>query len=108
LSHQPDFTNKYFIAPLITAGFIENAFQHGDTESHEGYISLKIDVINSNSILYVVKNRIRPIPHRGKGGLGQAKMKERLELLYPSRYHLEYKNEGGFFTAILKLELHEG
>lgn len=107
LSHRPDFVNQYSIAPLITAGFIENAFQHGDTESPEAFISVKIEIIDVRSILYTVRNRIRALPHRGKGGLGQARMKERLDLLYPSKYHLEYKNEQGVFTALLKLELHE-
>ena len=107
LSHRPDFVNQYSIAPLITAGFIENAFQHGDTESSESFISVKIEIVDNRSVLYTVKNRIRAVPHRGKGGLGQSKMKERLELLYPSKYHLEYKNEQGVFTSLLKLELHE-
>ncbi len=107
LSHRPDFMSQFIIAPLITAGFIENAFQHGDTESPEAFISVKIEIINNRSVLYTVRNRIRAVPHRGKGGLGQSKMKERLDLLYPSKYHLEYKNEQGVFTSLLKLELHE-
>lgn len=107
LSHRPDFVNQYSIAPLITAGFIENAFQHGDTESQEAFISVKIEIIDNRSVLYTVRNRIRAVPYRGKGGLGQSKMKERLDLLYPSKYHLEYKNEQGVFTSLLKLELHE-
>jgi LytS/YehU family sensor histidine kinase len=108
LSHRPDFCKKFCIAPLITAGFIENAFQHGDTESNDGFILVKMEIVSSNSIVYMVKNRIRPIQHRGKGGLGKAKMQERLELLYPSRHSIEYKNDNGIFIAILKLELHEG
>ncbi len=107
LSHRSDFISQFIIAPLITAGFIENAFQHGDTESPEAFISVKIEIIDNRSVLYTVRNRIRAVPHRGKGGLGQSKMKERLDLLYPSKYHLEYKNEQGVFTSLLKLELHE-
>ncbi len=107
LSHRPDFMSQFTIAPLITAGFIENAFQHGDTESPDAFIAVKIEIINNRSVLYTVRNRIRAVPHRGKGGLGQSKMKERLDLLYPSKYHLEYKNEQGVFTSLLKLELHE-
>lgn len=107
LSHRPDFAGKFVIAPLITAGFIENAFKHGDTETASGFIHAKMEIVGPSSLLFTVKNKIRAVPHRGKGGLGQAKMKERLELLYPSKHHLEYRNENGVFTATLKIDLHE-
>jgi two-component system LytT family sensor kinase len=107
LSHRPDFAGKFSIAPLITAGFIENAFKHGDTETAAGFIHAKMEIAGPSSLLFTVRNKIRTVPYLGKGGLGQAKMKERLDLLYPSKHHLEYKNENGIFTAILKLELHE-
>ncbi len=108
----PDKTNEEFYAkmtipPLIFAHFIENAFKHGDLDSDEAFIHIKLEIIPPNQIIYSVRNRIAEKKFAGKGGLGYNKLIERLDLLYPHQYHLDYKPANGVFSANLKLTLHE-
>lgn len=96
-----------FIAPLIFAHFIENAFKHGNLESDNAFISIKIELLNENEIIYSVRNLISLNPKNGKGGIGKNTFQERLDLLYKENHHLDYKEEDNVFTANLKLKLHE-
>lgn len=97
------------IPPMLFAHFIENAFKHGDKDSEDAFIHLKLEVLPDNHIVYSVRNRIGPKDNQQKGGLGYQKLKERLTLLYPdtSHYHLDHKPEGEIYSANLKLRLHE-
>jgi LytS/YehU family sensor histidine kinase len=93
------------IAPMITAHFVENAFKHGDLEGDDAFIDLKMELVEPNSIVYSVRNKIKTINIRkSKGGLGTGKFNERLLLLYPNKHHLDAKVEGGIYSANLKIE----
>jgi len=93
------------IAPLIFAHFIENAFKHGDLQSDDAFISIKIEPINQNELVYSVRNKMRNKPTESKGGLGNEKFIERLELLYKNKYNLNYYPQSGIYAANLKLNL---
>jgi LytS/YehU family sensor histidine kinase len=94
------------VAPLVTAHFIENAFKHGDIENDESFIELKLELIPPNSIVYSVRNKVKSSPRNiKKGGIGNSNFKERLELLYPNKYHLDSKQENGIYTSNLKITL---
>lgn len=95
------------IAPLICAHFIENAFKHGDLTTEDGFISIKIELLDENHLIYSVRNAIGTTPKNGKGGIGQHTFQERLDLLYKGKYQLDYKEENNVFTANLKLSLYE-
>ena len=102
-----DFYNNMVIPPLIFAHFIENAFKHGDLESDEAFIHIKLEIVQPNQIIYSVRNRVSEKKTASKGGLGYNKLIERLDLLYPNQYNLDYKPSDGIFSANLKLTLHE-
>lgn len=95
------------VAPLLLAHFIENAFKHGDLESERAFIDVKLELLDSKTLVFSVRNRVKSIEEKTKGGLGNKSFSERLELLYPGKYHLEYNEHEGVFTANLKLELRE-
>lgn len=102
-----DFYRQMKIAPLITAHFIENAFKHGNVDSDEAFIRIKLEVIPPDQIIYSVRNSFSITQVKSKGGLGKSKFKERLDLLYLGRYELDYDTEGNTFSANLKLRLNE-
>lgn len=104
---EDEFDEKYQIPPMIFANFIENAFKHGDLESEDAFININLDLLDSNEIVYSVRNRISRANEREKGGLGYAKLKERLDLLYGRHYALDHSSNGEIYTANLKLRLHE-
>jgi len=106
LEGHEDFVREKFIAPLITAHFIENAFKHGDFQSFDGFLEVKMEVVGGDTIIYAVRNKINlKMDAKIKGGLGKLKMKERLDLMYPNRYELDYVETSGVFSANLKLQL---
>jgi LytS/YehU family sensor histidine kinase len=97
------------IAPLITAHFIENAFKHGDLSSDNAFITIKLERLGENEIIYSVRNSIsqQKTSEKRKGGLGKSSFQERLSLLYKGQHHLDYKEDHTIFAANLKLTLHE-
>lgn len=106
LEGHEDFVREKFIAPLITAHFIENAFKHGDFQSADGFLEVKMEVVGGDTIIYSARNKINQKKDgKIKGGLGKLKMKERLDLMYPNRYELDYMETSGIFSANLKLRL---
>ena len=104
-----EVAHRKMIAPLITAHFIENSFKHGDLLSDEAFISIKLELLNEKEIIYSVRNSISrgKTAENRKGGLGKSSFQERLNLLYKSKHHLDYKDDNSVFTANLKLTLHE-
>lgn len=103
---EKEWANTKLIAPLIFAHFIENAFKHGDLNSDDAFITVKLEPINDNELIYSVRNKIRSTPIKQKGGMGNDQFLERLELLYKNRHELDYYPKSGTFSANLKLNLY--
>jgi two-component system LytT family sensor kinase len=102
-----DFYRQKNIPPMIFAHFIENAFKHGDLDGDEAFIHIKLEVISKNEIVYSVRNRVSPKKNTIKGGLGNEKFIERLDLLYPGKYNLDLNEHNSIYSANLKIVLHE-
>lgn len=102
-----DFYKQKSIPPMIFAHFIENSFKHGDLDGDEAFIHIKLEVINQNEIVYSVRNRISAKKSTSKGGLGNEKFIERLDLLYPGKYNLDLNEHNQIYSANLKIMLHE-
>lgn len=102
-----DFYKQKSIPPMIFAHFIENAFKHGDLDSDDAFIHIKLEVISQSHIVYSVRNRISITKNTNKGGLGNEKFIERLNLLYPNKYNLDLKEHNDIYSANLKISLYE-
>jgi hypothetical protein len=77
-----DISNKY-IAPLILLPFIENIFSHGDLNSEDAFISIKIEV-KKDELVYTVRNKIpENIASKKSGGIGLKNLENRLNITYP-------------------------
>jgi two-component system LytT family sensor kinase len=101
---------NYGIAPLLLVVLIENAFKFvSNFTDKDNKIDIKINVKGSLFTFYVSNTT----EHRQAlsailnpaGGIGIANLKRRLELLYPGKYELGFKQEPDFYEATLKLEL---
>jgi two-component system, LytTR family, sensor kinase len=78
------------IAPMVFIPFIENAFKHTHNKKLENAISVHI-FINDNTIQLVCENKLDPkstVQHT-TGGLGNALIKMRLNLIYAGKHQLE-------------------
>jgi len=95
---------KQILPPLITVGFVENAFKHGDLE-HDNALLINFDLIG-NELNYQVQNKFKRQGAKSiYGGIGQKNLKERLDILFPNCYILDFKIDNDYYISTLKLIL---
>ncbi len=96
------------ITPLIIVDFIENAFKYTNLEEDKAFISIKIDIINENELVFSVRNYCNSTkPNKKFSGFGIETLKKRLELLYPDRYWIDTELKNKEYHANLKIILDE-
>ncbi len=92
------------IAPMLFIPFVENAFKHG-VDNRGGNIQIKM-LVKGNTLSFDMINRISQAQNKDAvSGIGLANVRKRLDLLYPNRYKLEYKETNGNFVVHLHLVL---
>jgi sensor histidine kinase YesM len=98
--------NALTVAPMILFPFIENAFKHTENRKHENSIRVKI-AIEKGGLVFECENSYQPDSHDAQdfGGVGNALVARRLELLYGAQHSLETSDENGVYRV--KLTLHE-
>jgi two-component system LytT family sensor kinase len=98
----------YEIEPMLLIPFVENAFKHGAGMIDQRAIHVDLHV--KDGVLYFgVKNKYNAdsteVKDKGSG-IGLTNVKRRLNLLYPSGHSLEITPKQGWFSVLLKLNLH--
>ena len=104
----PAMTSQKGIAPLILAIFAENAFKHGVSYKSPSNIDMTLRCHNNEFILFTCKNSKRKDGAKEKdleGGIGQRNVKNRLELIYGDRYHIDIKDTEDNYKVRLLLPL---
>jgi len=96
------------IPPMLLMTFVENIFKHG-VDKISGCNKIEISLVHQNGYLYFsTKNAInRHAGQKMPGGLGLANLRKRLSILYDGNFELETLDDGQYFTATLKVPLHE-
>lgn len=94
------------IAPLLLFPFIENAFKHTENRKGENSIRVKI-ACEKNGFVFECENSYQTTSDSAQdfGGVGNALVVRRLDLLYPAKHSLEIRDENGLYKV--KLTLHE-
>lgn len=104
----PAMTSQKGIAPLILAIFAENAFKHGVSYKSPSNIDMTLRCHNNEFILFTCKNSKRKDGAKEKdldGGIGLRNVKNRLELIYGDRYHIDIKDTEDNYKVRLLLPL---
>lgn len=104
----PAMTSQKGIAPLILAIFAENAFKHGVSYKSPSNIDMTLRCHNNEFILFTCKNSKRKDGAKEKdldGGIGLRNVKNRLELIYGDRYHIDIKDTEDNYEVRLLLPL---
>ena len=104
----PAMTSQKGIAPLILAIFAENAFKHGVSYKSPSNIDMTLRCPNNEFILFTCKNSNRKDGAKEKdldGGIGLRNVKNRLELIYGDRYHIDIKDTEDNYKVRLLLPL---
>jgi len=96
------------IAPLVLFPFVENAFKHGFHNPSGNFINSNLSVINQklnftieNSISEVVNDKY--LKQEGRG-IGLKNIKERLEMIYTDKYHLDIKEDKTCYSVKLVID----
>ena len=98
-----DLENKK-IAPLILMTFIENLFKYGTSNHEESDLVIRLNV-EETGIRFFSQNRLFAVPRSPeRSGIGINNTEKRLSHLYPGKYQLNIKQEGGLFTVDLFLQ----
>jgi sensor histidine kinase YesM len=107
----------FFIEPLLLIPFVENSFKHlshfNNTRINEALGQGKQNEIDmhlskhNGEMIFLIKNTTEgKIKSAVKdGGIGLANVKRRLELLYPQKHELNFKEVNGYFDVQLKLKI---
>jgi hypothetical protein len=95
---------EYLIEPLLLLPFIENAFKHGlEQETASGFVDIVLCQTQRELILDVSNSKPSAQKTDETTGIGLANVSKRLELLYPSNYQLEVKDDPDSYRVTLTL-----
>jgi hypothetical protein len=112
-STNPDFisftvnggTGNRKIAPMLFIPFIENAFKHAENKKLSRAVEIEITVA-SDTIVFLCKNDCTQHAQQapGVGGLGNALIRKRLQLLYPEKHRLHVAVNGNTYLVQLEID----
>jgi sensor histidine kinase YesM len=105
----PDNLTDRPMAPMLLLPFVENAFKHGVSTTHESHINIVI-LQRGNLLDFMIKNSImkdKSISLDTNSGIGLVNTRRRLDLLYPGKYTLANGglDNGNEYTVHLILDL---
>ncbi len=94
------------ISPMLFIPFFENAFKHGNLEDvQNGWLKSEIKIEANHKIYFHISNSFNPLYRSPlKGGVGLENVKERLELLYPNKHHLNIRKNESFYEVDLNFQ----
>jgi two-component system LytT family sensor kinase len=104
-----NFDNEHFIetkiAPLLLIPFVENVFKYGVSPSKSTEISIHIFITDNFLELKTINDIVEPSANIVKNGVGLRNVKNRLELLYATKYELTYGANTSKYYVHLKIKL---
>jgi len=96
------------IAPFLLMTFVENAFKHVSRHTDQpNWIRINLQQ-NGRQLDFTVANSSSPFESNDifhYSGIGLKNVQRRLDLLYPGRYELAIRNDGGSFEVRLRMQL---
>ncbi len=108
IGFEKQFDAGITVPPMLLMTFVENIFKHG-IDKISGCNTIAISLVQANGYLcFSTKNAINK--HAGPSasdGLGLKNLRARLSILYNENYELATGSDGQYYTAFLKIPLHE-
>ena len=111
----PQQAPDLMIPPLMLITFIENAFKHGISYQHDSFIDVKVEIAGTE-LHFSCRNskaeknkeeklRVSDGTSEMKGGVGLANVRQRLKLLYDSRFTLKIQDNPDYYSVQLNIPL---
>ncbi|MGI4761849.1 MAG: sensor histidine kinase [Janthinobacterium lividum] len=101
---QQGSTHFLRIIPLVLITFVENCFKHGELTDAAHPLRIRLAVVESE-LTFETYNKKRFGPKEKSTGIGLANTRQRLDLLYPSRYTLSMDNNLDYYSCKLIINL---
>ncbi|MEP7110495.1 MAG: histidine kinase [Ferruginibacter sp.] len=95
--------NGFEIIPFLLITVLENAFKHGDLQSMEHPIEIKL-TIEHNRLYFYCHNKKKNGPKEISTGLGLDNIRNRLDYAYGNNYKLRIKDETDSYTTELTID----
>jgi two-component system, LytTR family, sensor kinase len=94
------------VEPLLFIAFVENAFKHGTRDPKSNpFIHILFDLETADRIRFTMENNHDPREEGKAEGFGLLNVRKRLDLLYPGKYLLDIRDEGGVYHVDLIIDL---
>jgi len=106
LEFEKNFKPGIHLPPMLLMTFVENIFKHG-IDKISGCNQIRITITQLQGYLHFeTRNSINRNPGKTKPtGLGLKNLSQRLKLLYGTDFELDTRDDGQYFTALLKIPL---
>jgi len=93
------------ISPMLFISFIENAFKHGVSNTHQSFIDIRLTQ-NADELIFECSNSDfhKTTNDRSGQGVGLANTKRRLELLYKNRFTWNQESVDGVFKIEIRIK----
>jgi sensor histidine kinase YesM len=101
LTGNPQFL---MILPLLLITFVENSFKHGDLMDANNPLTISL-LLEQNHLTFRTHNKKRSGPKEKSTGIGLANTRQRLDLVYKSRYELLIEDSPDYYICTLTLSL---
>ena len=95
--------NGLEIIPFLLITVVENAFKHGDLQSVEHPINIRLN-LEEKHLYFYCHNKKKTGPKEISTGLGLDNIRNRLNFAYGNNYKLSIKDEAGFYTTELTID----
>lgn len=97
--------NDQMIAPLLTFIFVENGFKYGLKSKNDGFLKINISIEDKIFYFSIINDKDEKNTQQEFGGIGQANVRRRLQLLYPDKHELKMEDRGKTFFVEMTINL---
>jgi len=93
------------ISPLLLLILVENAYKHGvEKLTDEAFIRIKLDV-KDRTMVFKIENNFDESEQKPSTGIGLQNLTQRLKLIYPDSYQLDFISINGIYSVRLEVQL---
>ena len=95
------------VPPLLFASFVENAFKHGVSYQQASFVHIAIEAGGGRLVFSCTNSRFPDKADVGNeaGGLGLRNVRQRLDLLFPGNYRLDFREQTDSYAVRLDIPL---
>lgn len=93
------------ISPLLLLILVENAYKHGvEKLTDDAFIRIKLDV-NDKTMVFKIENNFDESEKKPPTGIGLQNLTQRLKLIYPDSYQLDFTSINDVYSVRLEVQL---